>query len=213
MDTWVYYLWALLLVLASGVAWLTTLFTLPGNWFIAGLAALFAWLIPINDGRGVDWRTVFVLLGLALFGEIIEFGASAAGAAKQGASKRGIALSMVGAIVGSILGLTAGVPILIIGPFVGALVGGAAGAFFGATWAKPGKADQRLIALPSVKARSPAAFGARSLSWPSAPSCSRSWRGMRFFNSGLHGYHRYCGTTAGYSGFPPLINRPTRPAS
>ena len=138
MDTWVYSLWALLLVLASGVAWLTTLFTLPGNWLIAGFAALFAWLIPINDGRGVDWRTVFVLLGLALFGEIIEFGASAAGAAKQGASKRGIALSMVGAIVGSILGLTAGVPILIIGPFVGALVGGAAGAFFGAymgeTW-------------------------------------------------------------------------------
>ena len=84
MDTWIYFLWALLLVLASGSAWLTTLFTLPGNWLIAGFAALFAWLIPINDGRGVDWRTVFVLLGLALFGEIIEFGASAAGAAKQG---------------------------------------------------------------------------------------------------------------------------------
>jgi uncharacterized protein YqgC (DUF456 family) len=146
MDTWVYFLWALLLVLASGLAWLTTLFTLPGNWLIAGFAALFAWLIPVVDGRGVTWQTVFVLLGFALFGEIIEFGASAAGAAKQGASKRGIALSMVGAIVGSILGLTAGLPILIIGPFVGALIGGAAGAFFGAymgeTWKGRPEADR-----------------------------------------------------------------------
>ncbi len=139
MDAdWVYYLWALLLVLASCAAWLTTLVTLPGNWFIAGFAALFAWLIPADAGRGVTWTTVAVLLALAVLGEVIEFGAGAAGAAKQGASKRGVALSMVGAVVGSVLGLMAGAPIPIVGSFVMALVGGAAGAFFGAylgeTW-------------------------------------------------------------------------------
>lgn len=133
MNAWAYFLWAILLVLASSISWLSTLITLPGNWFIAGFAALFAWLIPVTaDGRGISWTTVAVLVGLAVLGEVIEFGASAAGAAKQGASKRGIALSMVGAIVGSLLGLTAGVPIPIVGPFVMALVGGAAGAFFGA---------------------------------------------------------------------------------
>jgi uncharacterized protein YqgC (DUF456 family) len=132
MDSWAYYLFAALLVASSLVGWLTTLVTLPGNWIIVGLAALFAWLMPTAAGQGVSWKTVLVLIGLAVVGEIVEFGASAAGAAKHGASKRGVALSMVGAIVGSILGLTAGLPIPFLGPFVGALVGGAAGAFFGA---------------------------------------------------------------------------------
>lgn len=132
MIPWVYYLWALLLVLACGVAWSTTLVTLPGNWFVVGLAALFAWLLPASSERGISWKTVAVLLGLALLGEFVEFAASAAGAAKQGASKRGVALSMVGAVVGSVLGLMIGLPILVLGSFAMALLGGAAGAFFGA---------------------------------------------------------------------------------
>jgi uncharacterized protein YqgC (DUF456 family) len=132
MSGWLYFLWAVLLVVASVVSWLTTLVTLPGNWLIVGLAALFAWLIPVQDGRGLTWTTVAVLAGLAVLGEVVEFGAGAAGAAKHGASKRGVALAMVGAVVGSIAGLTAGVPIPIIGPFVMALVGGAGGAFLGA---------------------------------------------------------------------------------
>ena len=57
----------LLLVLACAcAAWLTTLVTLPGNWIIVGFAALFAWLLPADDGRGVTWTTVAVLLGLAV---------------------------------------------------------------------------------------------------------------------------------------------------
>ena len=132
MEAWVYYLWALLLILACFGAWATTLFTVPGNWLIAGFAALFAWLLPAEATGGVTWTAVAVLVGLAVVGEILEFGASAAGAAKHGASKRGVALSMVGAMIGSILGITAGLPIPIIGSFVMALVGGAAGAFFGA---------------------------------------------------------------------------------
>ena len=59
----------------------------------------------------MTWNIVIVLLVLAVIGEVIEFAAGAAGAAKQGASRRAIALSMVGAIVGSILGLSIGVPI------------------------------------------------------------------------------------------------------
>jgi len=151
MNAWAYYLWAMLLVFASGISWLSTLITLPGNWFIAGFAALFAWLIPTSEGGGVSWKTVTVLCGLAVLGEVIEFGASAAGAAKQGASKRGIALSMVGAIVGSVLGLTAGapIPLPIVAPFVMALMGGAAGAFFGAyigeSW--KGRPEEQRVAV------------------------------------------------------------------
>ncbi len=144
-----YFLWAVLLVVGSCAAWLTSLVTLPGNWFIVGFAALFAWLIPVDAGRGVSWNTVAVLLGLAVVGEIVEFGAGAAGAAKHGASKRGVALSMVGALVGSILGLTAGLPIPVVGSFFMALVGGAAGAFFGAyigeTW--KGRPEEHRVAV------------------------------------------------------------------
>jgi uncharacterized protein YqgC (DUF456 family) len=132
MDVWIYYIWALVLLFACGLAWLTTLIGLPGNWLIVGFAALFAWLVELQAGRGVTWTTVAVLAGLALLGEIVEFAAGAAGAAKQGASKRSVALAMIGAVIGSVLGLAVGSPIPVLGSFVMALLGGAAGAFFGA---------------------------------------------------------------------------------
>ncbi len=132
MSMWVYYVWTLLLILGSCGAWLTTLVTLPGNWIIAGLAAIFAWLIPVDDSRGISWTVVAVLVGLAVAGEVIEFGASAAGAAKQGASKRAVALAMVGAGVGSVLGLMVGLPIPVLGSLIMAVLGGAGGAFAGA---------------------------------------------------------------------------------
>lgn len=73
MEAWAYYLWALLLVLACAAAWLTTLVSVPGNWLIVGFAALFAWLVPLQDGRGITWTAVAVLAGLALVGEVVEF--------------------------------------------------------------------------------------------------------------------------------------------
>ena len=135
---WIYYLWAALFVVASACAWLLNLVTLPGNWLVVLGSALFAWLLPEDAGRGLAWASVFVLLGLAILGEVVEFLAGAAGAAKQGASRRAIALSIVGAIVGSVVGLGIGTPIPILGSFVMAVLGGATGAFAGAylgeTW-------------------------------------------------------------------------------
>src|SRR5689334_15648418 len=109
MEAWLYYLWAILFIAACGLAWFTTLFSLPGNWLIVGCAALFAWLL-LPDARGITWTTVAVLVGLAVLGEVVEFAAGAAGAAKQGASKRGVALAMVGALVGSVAGVAIGLP-------------------------------------------------------------------------------------------------------
>jgi uncharacterized protein YqgC (DUF456 family) len=149
MDaSWLYYLWALLLVAACGLAWLLSLVALPGNWVVLGLAALFAWLFPQDEvGRGMTWMTVAVLAALAVLGELIEFGAGAAGAAKQGASRRSVALSIVGAMLGSIAGLAIGTPIPVLGSFVMAVLGGAAGAFAGAylgeAW-KGRKEDERI---------------------------------------------------------------------
>lgn len=133
MDTaWVYYPSAVLLVLLCAGAWLLTLLTAPGNWMIVGLAALFAWLFPADAGRGISWTIVAVLAGLAAAGELLEFGASAVGAARQGASRRAVVLSLVGALVGSAVGLLVGVPIPVVGPLLMAVLGGAIGAFAGA---------------------------------------------------------------------------------
>jgi uncharacterized protein YqgC (DUF456 family) len=138
MDAVQYYTLAILLVAAGVCAWLTNLLTLPGNWIVVALAALFAWLGPQVGSLGVSWLIVGILTALAVLGEIIEFAASAWGASKQGASRRAAALSILGAMFGGIAGATAGLPIPVIGPIVGAVLGGALGAFGGAylgeTW-------------------------------------------------------------------------------
>jgi uncharacterized protein YqgC (DUF456 family) len=147
---WIYYIWALLLMAACAVGWLLSLVALPGNWVVLGLAALFTWLFPEDEaGRGMTWLTVGGLAVLAVIGEIVEFAAGAAGAAKQGASRRGVALSIVGAIAGSIAGLAIGTPIPILGSFVMALLGGAGGAFAGAYLGEAWKGrpeDERIAA-------------------------------------------------------------------
>jgi uncharacterized protein YqgC (DUF456 family) len=132
VDFWLYYTLALLLVCGGGLCWLSNLFSLPGNWILLGLAALFAWLAPHASGRGIGWTTVGVLAGLAVLGEVIEFFAGAAGAAKQGASRRSIVFSLIGGMAGSIFGAMAGLPVPVIGSVIAALLGGSLGAFAGA---------------------------------------------------------------------------------
>lgn len=132
MNIWLYYTLALLLICGGGLCWLSNLFSLPGNWLLLGLVALFAWLASAETGRGISWMTVGILAGLAVIGEVIEFFAGAAGAAKQGASKRSIFYSLVGGMAGSIMGAMAGLPVPVIGSLIAALLGGSLGAFAGA---------------------------------------------------------------------------------
>ena len=140
MDpTWFYLALAVPAVLLACACWVGTLFTLPGNWAVLAIAAAWAYLMPKQTyGMGYAWGTVGVLAGLVVLGEVIEFAAGAAGAKKEGGSKRGMALSIVGAAAGSIGGATVAIPVPVIGPVIGALGGGAAGAFAGAylgeTW-------------------------------------------------------------------------------
>jgi len=140
MDpTWFYMTLAVPTVLLAAVCWASTLFTLPGNWAVLALAAAWAFLMPRDQyGWGYGWGTVVVLAALAGIGEAVEFAAGAAGAKKEGGSRRGMLLSIVGAMVGSMAGAAIGVPVPVIGLLIGAVGGGAAGAFAGAylgeTW-------------------------------------------------------------------------------
>lgn len=128
-----YYLWVALLLAGSGIAWTFNFFALPGNWGIVGLAGLFVWAAPAGGGSpGLTWETVGLMLVIAIGGEVLEFAAGAAGAARQGASRRAIALALIGTVAGSIIGAIGGLPVPIAGPLIGALLGGAGGAFAGA---------------------------------------------------------------------------------
>lgn len=125
-----YYLWAVLLLACNVCAVGSTLFSLPGNWFIVLATAIFVW--ALGSTAALTWWLVGILAALAALGEVIEFFAGAAGVAKQGGSRRGMLLAIFGAMVGSILGTVSGVPVPVIGPVIGALGGGAFGAFVGA---------------------------------------------------------------------------------
>jgi uncharacterized protein YqgC (DUF456 family) len=63
---------------------------------------------------------------------LVELAAGAAGVAKEGGSRRGMILSVLGAALGSIAGAVVGIPIPVVGPIIAALGGAAAGAFCGA---------------------------------------------------------------------------------
>lgn len=145
MADWIYYVSAVALLLASIVAWLTNLLGLPGNWLVVVGAVALAWSGPAAGGAGIGWPLVIGLAVIAGVGELIEFAAGAMGAAQQGASRRAVALAVVGTPVGAIAGAIVGVPIPIIGSLVAALVGGAlgaaTGAYLGQKWSRKSEAE------------------------------------------------------------------------
>jgi uncharacterized protein YqgC (DUF456 family) len=151
------YLLAALLLIANLTAWASTFFTLPGNWLIVLFAALYAWLLPEKYDPRLGWVVVGASVVLAIAGELAELLAGAAGAAKQGGSRRGMVLSLVLAFVGSIVGAAIGVPVPVIGLLLGALAGGAVGAFLGAylgeLWAGRRHADRLEIGAGAVAGR------------------------------------------------------------
>jgi len=126
------FLWALLFVLAVLVFWSLNLFGLPGNWLIVAATVLYVWLTSEPGGGGVRWAAVAVVTALAVFGEIVEVGASAAGVKRVGGSRRGAVLALVGSVVGAITGLFVGVPIPVVGSVVAALLFAGLGALAGA---------------------------------------------------------------------------------
>jgi uncharacterized protein len=112
---------AIAIILIAGLAGVVlTLITLPGTWVAIGVALI----IKVWQPSLFPWWVVGVAVVLALVGEAVEFCASALGAARGGATRRGA----VGAIVGSIAGAILGSPLLFpIGTIAGGVIGAAAG--------------------------------------------------------------------------------------
>ena len=116
MDGTIVALWALAAVLVLvGLAGLV-LPAVPGSPLLfAGLVAA-AWA---EDFMYVGAGTLVALGVMALLTYGVDFAATAFGAKRFGATRRGI----IGAAIGALLGLFLGVLGVLIGPFVGAVIG------------------------------------------------------------------------------------------
>lgn len=118
---------ASIVTLTAWLGVLLTAATLPGIWIALVAALLAQWWQP----GMFSWWTLGACVGLAVLGEVVEFAASAAGAAKAGGSRRAAGWSVVGALVGAIVGT----PIF---PIVGTVLGAAVGAGLAAALAERG---------------------------------------------------------------------------
>lgn len=98
---------------------------LSGNFILLGLALAVAW---IGGFEHLGFGLLLLLLGLALFGELVEMLLGVAMARRFGATRWGMIGTFVGGLVGAAVG-TAWIPIL--GSLLGAIVGASAGAFAG----------------------------------------------------------------------------------
>lgn len=119
MD-WIYYI--LMLVVGFFGVFINIL-GLPGNWILVLAVGVYAWATGFE--RHVGWAALVSLVVIGLIGELVEFLAGGAGAAKAGGTKRG----MIGALVGGFIGaLFLSIPV----PIAGTIIGACAGAFIGA---------------------------------------------------------------------------------
>ncbi|WP_417022779.1 DUF456 domain-containing protein, partial [Bilophila wadsworthia] len=101
-----------------GFVLLLNVITLPANWIMLGLIGLWRFAYPSPGDMGVFFFAM--LVGLALFGEVIEYIAQGWGSKKYGSSTSGMWAGLLGALVGALAGL----PLLFgLGAFIGALVG------------------------------------------------------------------------------------------
>ena len=131
----VYYLLGSLFILLGFFCLLLVIAQLPGSWVMIVVATLIhladdAWFLPDDVGSSRGWWAIGIAVGIALVGELIEFGAGAMGAKLGGGSKRSAWGAIIGGVVGAIA-LTPIIPIPILGTLVGALIGCFLGALIG----------------------------------------------------------------------------------
>jgi uncharacterized protein YqgC (DUF456 family) len=124
---------ALLMVIASVVGVVLTLFTFSGVWVTLLVAILlqlgYAHFLP-EVGPLFSWWTIGAGAIIGFAAELIELFASAAGAKRSGGGRSGA----VGSVIGGVLGALGGsflIPIPIVGTIAGAVIGAGLGATVG----------------------------------------------------------------------------------
>jgi uncharacterized protein YqgC (DUF456 family) len=114
--------WALVLLVACALVGLLLIpLGLPGLWVIVGGVLLYGWLTGFST---VGVWTMAIALGLAFFGEAIEWWLGFRIAQRYGGSQS----AGWGALIGGMAGAIVGVPVPVIGSVIGAFVGSFLGA-------------------------------------------------------------------------------------
>jgi len=98
---------------------------LPGTWVIVVGGVLYSLFFKFDGGATSAIKVDVILIGLALFGEIVEFGVGTLGSKQLKVSNGAIICAFIGGIVGGIIG----VPIFLIGALIGIFLGAFTGAF------------------------------------------------------------------------------------
>ena len=112
----IYFLWALVGVMVLvGLAG-TIIPALPGVPLVFAALFLAAYL---GDFQRIGWVTLTILGVLTALAMVADFAATLLGAKRAGASK----LALVGAAIGSVVGIFSGLWGLLIFPFIGAVAG------------------------------------------------------------------------------------------
>ncbi|MDL2285725.1 DUF456 domain-containing protein [Desulfovibrio sp. OttesenSCG-928-F07] len=116
------YLLATLCTIIMVAALFLIILSLPGNWVIVIVSALWAFFSDAAFG----WQFFAVIIGLAVAGEVLEFMAGAVGGQKFGGTKKGSLGGIIGALICGIIG--AGF-FFGLGALPGAMIGGFLGSF------------------------------------------------------------------------------------
>lgn len=125
------YVYAVVLTILNLLFLASILFNLPGTWLMVLLAVAIEWWQP--DEYLFSWNVLYAAAGLAMLGELFEFGLGAAGTRQAGGSRRAAAIAILGGIVGAIMGTA--LPIPVAGTLIGASLGAFAGSLLGDLWA------------------------------------------------------------------------------
>lgn len=125
--------WIVLLVMLMLAGLLLNLLGLAGNWLILAASLAHFFLVDQELRPAYQPGLLWMLLGLALLGEGMEFLSGLMGAGKAGGSRRAMLLSMLGGMAGSMLGFGIGNAVVFLaGGIVGMVLFGGLGALAGA---------------------------------------------------------------------------------
>lgn len=156
----IYWAAGTVLTILNAVCVAANLFLLPGNWIMVGTLCVF--LLFAGTTTGPDAWTLIIVIALAGLGELIEFLTGSVVAARQGASRRALLLSLCGSFVLSIVG-TVLITIPLVGTLIGALTGAAVGAFAGAwigeSWKGSRPEDRLAVSRAAMTGRVLGLFG------------------------------------------------------
>ncbi|MFO1464782.1 MAG: DUF456 domain-containing protein [bacterium] len=113
------------LFLAVGLGILMVPLGLPGTWVIALGGVLYSLFFKFDGGATSAIGVDLILIGLAVFGEIVEFAVGTLGSKPLKVSNGAIVCAFIGGIVGGLIG----VPVFLVGALIGIFLGAFVGAF------------------------------------------------------------------------------------